>query len=171
MVFPHLALHILAIALTSVEIRTDHACARDRWLSLPRVSYCESDKQISGHPPDVRPGRRRRRVLITLVIAIGLIVVTLISLNLYYSSYSPSATTGILTLRASPPEAVVSLDGKPVGSAANFRQEIAAGDHQVEISADGYQTLRQTVTLAAGAEKSIKFALEPVPLPPPPAGG
>jgi hypothetical protein len=58
-----------------------------------------------------------------------------------------------------------------VGSAANFRQEIAAGDHQVEISADGYQTLRQTVTLAAGAEKSIKFALEPVPLPPPPAGG
>ena len=60
---------------------------------------------------EISAADRVRRALITLVLAIGLIVVTWISLNLYHWSYLPSETTGILPLRASPLEAVVSLDG------------------------------------------------------------
>jgi hypothetical protein len=74
----------------------------------------------------------------------------------------PSAT-GILALRVSPPVAVLSLNGKPAGSAANFRQEVAAGPHDLEISAAGYQSRHETVTVPAGGEKSIEFKLVETP--------
>jgi hypothetical protein len=71
----------------------------------------------------------------------------------------PPPTTGTLTLRVSPPVAVLRLDGKPAGSAADFRQEVSAGSHELEISAAGYQSRRETVTVPAGVEKSMEFAL------------
>ena len=69
------------------------------------------------------------------------------------------AETGILALQGSPPIAVLSLDGKPAGAAANFRREVSAGTHKVEISAEGYETQRETVAVPAGGEKSMVFEL------------
>jgi hypothetical protein len=66
---------------------------------------------------------------------------------------------GSLALQVSPEAAILTIDGKTVGPAAAFRQEIAAGDHEVEITADGYQTLRQTVTVPARGEKNLQLAL------------
>jgi hypothetical protein len=77
----------------------------------------------------------------------------------------PPPTTGILALRVSPPVAALSLDGKPVGPAADFRQEVSAGPHELEISAAGYQSRRENVTVPAGGEKSMELALVK---PPPP---
>jgi hypothetical protein len=54
---------------------------------------------------------------------------------------------------------VLSLDGKPAGAAANFRREVSAGTHKVEISAEGYETQRETVAVPAGGEKSMVFEL------------
>jgi len=71
--------------------------------------------------------------------------------------------TGILALRVSPPVAVLRLDGKPAGSAANFRQEVPAGPHDLEISAAGYQSRQETVTVPAGGEKSMEFKLVETP--------
>jgi hypothetical protein len=71
----------------------------------------------------------------------------------------PPPATGILALRVSPPVAVLSLDGKPAGSAANFRQVVSAGPHDLEISAVGYRTQQETVTVPAGGEKSREFTL------------
>jgi len=73
------------------------------------------------------------------------------------------AATGILALRVSPPAAVLSLDGKPSGPAANFRQKVPAGTHDLEISAAGYQSWQETVTVPAGGEKSMEFKLVETP--------
>jgi len=81
----------------------------------------------------------------------------------------PPPTTGILALRVSPPAAVLKLDGKPVGTAADFRQEIAAGAHELEISAEGYQSRHEAVTVPVSGEKSVELAL--VMVPPPPTTG
>jgi hypothetical protein len=77
----------------------------------------------------------------------------------------PRPTTGVLRLRASPPEAVLDLDGQPAGPAANFRREVAAGPHEIEISAAGYQSRRQTVTVPAGGQESVQVALSRLPQP------
>jgi hypothetical protein len=75
-----------------------------------------------------------------------------------------------LAVHISPPEAVLTLDGKPVGSAADFHQEVAAGIHELEFSAEGYQNRHYTVTVPAGGEKDMELALVIVPPPPPTAG-
>jgi hypothetical protein len=82
----------------------------------------------------------------------------------------PPPPMGTLALRVSPANALLSLDGNKVGSAADFHQEVSAGNHDVEISAEGYQSQRQTVAVPAGAEKNIQIALAKLPPPPPPMG-
>jgi uncharacterized protein YegP (UPF0339 family) len=77
----------------------------------------------------------------------------------------PPQPTGVLALHVSPADAVLTLDGNTVGPAADFRREIAAGNHEVEISADGYQTQSQTLTVPAGGEESVQLALTRLPPP------
>jgi hypothetical protein len=72
-------------------------------------------------------------------------------------------TTGVLSFQGSPDSALVTIDGKKLGSAAAFRQEISADSHQVEISAEGYASQHETVAVPAGGEKSVQFALARLP--------
>ena len=65
-----------------------------------------------------------------------------------------------------PADAVLTLDGTAMGSANDFLQDLSAGTHDIEISAAGYQSRRETVTIAAGAEQPMKIALERPPLTP-----
>jgi hypothetical protein len=123
--------------------------------------------------PDDRPGGRQSKLIVTLVAAIHQrrLIITLVAaialiggvaVPVYYLVY-PRPTTGILELRVSPPVAVLSLDGKPAGPAADFRREVSAGSHDLEISAVGYQSRRETVTVPAGGGKSMEFALVETP--------
>jgi hypothetical protein len=72
---------------------------------------------------------------------------------------------GVLALQVSPNSALLAIDGKKVGPAAAFRQEIATGTHDLEISAEGYQSQRQTVAVPAGGEKNVQVALARLPPP------
>jgi hypothetical protein len=65
----------------------------------------------------------------------------------------PPRTTGTLELDVGTPGAVLTLDGKLVGPAKGFRQEVQAGTHVVEVSADGYEAQRQTIEISAGSDK------------------
>ena len=71
----------------------------------------------------------------------------------------PPPATGSLKLDVTPAEAALTLDGTEMGSATDFREELAAGTHVVEISAAGYQSRRETVTIAAGAEQYMEIVL------------
>jgi hypothetical protein len=81
----------------------------------------------------------------------------------------PSAPMGTLKLDVTPSDAALTLDGTARGSANDFRQELSAGTHLVEISAPDYQSERETVTVTAGAEQPMEIAL--ARLPPPPTTG
>lgn len=87
----------------------------------------------------------------------------------------PRPTAATLELAVVPPEAILKLDGAEVGPAKGFRQDLPAGVHKIELSAQGYQTHQERVTLPPGADRSIEIALLPVattpPPPPPPTTG
>jgi hypothetical protein len=68
-------------------------------------------------------------------------------------------STGILELNVDSVGAILKVDGKEYGSPKGFRQEFAAGTHQLEISAPGYQTRHESVNLPAGRDKSLVFDL------------
>jgi hypothetical protein len=80
----------------------------------------------------------------------------------------PPRTTGTLDLNVATPAARLKLDGKEMGPANGFRQELPAGTHAVEIAADGYKTQKQNVSVKPGDERSLFFELAPVAVVPPP---
>ena len=167
-----------------MQVRRVRRQTKDKGLAIrPEQRYQTIDAFLSdlkrilpNLKPDDRPDDRQSKLIVTLVAAIHQrrLILTLVAaialiggvaVPVYYLVY-PRPTTGILELRVSPPVAVLSLDGKPAGPAANFRQEVSAGTHDLEISAAGYQSRQETVTMPAGGERSMGFTLaETPPLP------
>lgn len=76
-----------------------------------------------------------------------------------------------IRLTAPPKDATVKRDGAAVGAAALATAiPVDPGTHVVEISAPGYRSRRETVTLAAGERREVVVpALVALPAPPPPA--
>lgn len=58
------------------------------------------------------------------------------------------------------PIATVLLDGKPAGSTPLTLNELALGEHTVEVRAPGHHDQRRTITLSAGEKLQLMFALE-----------
>jgi serine/threonine protein kinase len=114
-----------------------------------------------------RQSDRQKKLIVSLV-AIALIVVVAVPMY-FWVNMQPA--TGILALRVSPAVAVLNIDGKPAGQALGFRKELSAGPHALELSAPGYESRRELVTVPAGGEKNIEFALVKPPPPPPPTTG
>lgn len=66
---------------------------------------------------------------------------------------------GKLHVETEPPQAVVSIDGKQVGTAP-FTGEVPPGDHQLEVTNEGYKTVAQELNLEPGQQLSLKLALQ-----------
>lgn len=72
---------------------------------------------------------------------------------------------GSLRVLANVPGAIVSLDGEVLGEAPAAAQDVAPGEHIVEVRAEGYQTAQRTVTIEAGQQRVISVTLEEVVAP------
>jgi hypothetical protein len=79
----------------------------------------------------------------------------------------PPPTKGTLVLAVTPPGAILTLDGKQIGPAKDFRQELSAGAHEIELSAEEYEPIKRTVNIAAGETLQIPLSLAARPPPPP----
>ncbi|HEY7957791.1 MAG: PEGA domain-containing protein [Polyangia bacterium] len=67
--------------------------------------------------------------------------------------------TGKVHIAASQPQAMVAIDGKPVGLAP-LDVELPAGGHQLEVSAPKYNVHRSELVVAAGQNRSLEITLE-----------
>jgi hypothetical protein len=65
------------------------------------------------------------------------------------------ATTGRLSVRTNPPGARVSVDGVVRGAAPVTIDDLAPGEHAVVVAARAGETVKQAVTVAAGAAASL----------------
>jgi hypothetical protein len=70
------------------------------------------------------------------------------------------AHLGRLDVRAQPPGAHISIDGQDV---TQLPVRLAAGPHQLVISAPGYRVLSRRLTVRAGARDRLDLVLEPLP--------
>ena len=82
----------------------------------------------------------------------------------------PPSTKGALVLDVATPGAVLTLDGKEIGPAKDFYQELPAGTHVIETSANGCAPTKQTVTIVAGETLRVPIQLALVPPPQPMKG-
>jgi hypothetical protein len=90
--------------------------------------------------------------------AIGIMGLLLILSCFYYALIEPSPRMGSLNLGVTPPGAILTLDGKQIGPVRDFPQELSAGSHMIEISAEGYEPAKQTIAIFAG--ETLSFALQ-----------
>lgn len=67
---------------------------------------------------------------------------------------------GKLHIETEPPEAVVALDGQQAGTSP-YTGDVAPGEHQLEVSFEGYKTIAQQLQLDPGQQLSLKLALQP----------
>lgn len=74
----------------------------------------------------------------------------------------PQAGGATLRVIASAEGAVVSIDGEVIGPSPASRSDLAAGEHIVEATADGYQRARQTVSLEAGQSRVVSLDMQPL---------
>lgn len=71
-------------------------------------------------------------------------------------------TVGTLNFTVTPPSATVLLDQKPV-PAGTQTLEVAAGKHEVVVSAPGYKDVRETIDVQPGVTSSFNWQLSPAP--------
>jgi len=81
-----------------------------------------------------------------------------------YSGDYRSIATGSIRLRVSPDSAKVYIDGTLMGAASDFsglthHLEVPAGQHQLELRADGYETYQGTVDVDAGRTMTERVTL------------
>ncbi|HJL18481.1 MAG TPA: PEGA domain-containing protein [Sandaracinaceae bacterium LLY-WYZ-13_1] len=72
----------------------------------------------------------------------------------------PQAGGATLRVLASAPGAVISIDGEVIGPSPASRDDLAAGEHIVEATAEGYQRATRTVTVEAGQSRVISLEME-----------
>jgi hypothetical protein len=68
-------------------------------------------------------------------------------------------TVGALIIRTEPSGAAVIIDGMPVGSTPVKVEELAAGKHRLQISAEGYFVKAATVLVRGGTEQEVALQL------------
>jgi hypothetical protein len=71
----------------------------------------------------------------------------------------PTAQTGFVSVAADAPGAEVFVDGQLLGNSPLVNHEIEAGQHTVEVRADGFQSFTTTVNVVAGGTQQINAAL------------
>ena len=82
---------------------------------------------------------------------------------------SPYPTTGTLAITAEQIGAEIIIDGELVGnSPLQPIEEVEPGEHQVQVSMEGYLDDERTVEVVAGEVATVSVTLQPEPPPPPP---
>ena len=69
---------------------------------------------------------------------------------------------GSLALVIDPASAEVKLDGRSIGTGSVTQPSVLAGPHLLELSADGFKPLQQSILIDAGAETRLALHLEPL---------
>lgn len=70
-------------------------------------------------------------------------------------------SVGSVRIFSTTPGAIISLDGEVLGGSPQTK-EVPAGEHIVQVTADGYQSTTQTVVVVAGQQKVVQINLEAV---------
>ena len=76
-----------------------------------------------------------------------------------YTLQSPTPIYGMVKINSTPFDATIKLDGKVVGTTPWQSNEVLVGKHTLELSAEGYETHRETITLTREEPLSLKATL------------
>jgi hypothetical protein len=75
---------------------------------------------------------------------------------------------GVIKILSTPPGAAVLIDGQPAGVTPTGPLEVSAGEHVVELRANGYNDYKEIIAISGGKERIIDASLRFIPTGPSP---
>ncbi|MFW5813743.1 MAG: PEGA domain-containing protein, partial [Fibrobacterota bacterium] len=66
----------------------------------------------------------------------------------------------VLVIQSDPPEASVSIDGKPVGETPYENKRLRPGEHTITLSISGFEPVEKKITLESGGSDTLALAFE-----------
>ena len=142
-------------------IRLRQSDAQLRVSTRPGQAGVTIDGQYRGESPiraELRSGRTYRVQIFKAGYAAHSASVTLKAGETRRVSFDLEALTGLVSVRAEPPEAQLLVDGKPRG-AANQVLELPTRPHQLEIQAEGYAGYRTDIRPRQGLTQEVRVRL------------
>lgn len=76
---------------------------------------------------------------------------------------APKPIYGSLNVESTPVSAMVYIDGKEMGEAPKYLDEILIGDHEVKLTIDGYAVYKEWVVIEKGERAQVKADLRMAP--------
>jgi tetratricopeptide (TPR) repeat protein len=114
----------------------------------------------NGRKPARQPAQIKVRTLmlgLTILILCGSMAFTGAFL---YQYWKPKY--GGLTIKTTPPEALISIDGQSMGVTPLTLSSLLSGSHQIQITKEGYKDLVQQITVIAYTADNLHWNLEPL---------
>ncbi|MCL2878482.1 MAG: tetratricopeptide repeat protein [Acidobacteria bacterium] len=106
------------------------------------------------------PSQIRIRTLIIGLLILAVCAVTGFTAAFLYQYLKPKY--GALTIRTTPDEAMVYVDGKLVGVSPLSIPKLVSGGHEIRITSEGYEDHVQQVRVAPYADDTLHWTLSPV---------
>jgi len=105
-----------------------------------------------------RAKRRRRQMIKVLIAEVGMVVsiiaivvvATLASMGFFVSRDGKIEQSGLIQIHSMPTGASVELDGATLFPRTNLSRSMPAGEHQLKLSRDGYDSWSKTVKMYSG---------------------
>ena len=112
------------------------------------------------HPGEKPPSQIRIRSLIIGLIILAVCAVSGFTAAFLYQYLKPKY--GALTIRTSPDEAMVFVDGKLAGVSPLNIPKLASGGHEIRAAREGYEDFVQQVRVAPYADDTLHWTMSPV---------
>jgi len=122
--------------------------------------YCPSDGSPLGGKASRSPAQIRVRTLMlgfSLLLLCSLIAFTA---AFFYQYWKPKY--GSLTLKTTPPGAMITVDGRLRGASPLTLSNLRSGGHQVKGTKEGYREFVQQVMIMPYATENLHWSLEPI---------
>lgn len=105
-----------------------------------------------------RVRRKRRQAIRALVAEVGMVlsivaivvVATLVAMGFFVGRDGKIEQSGLIQIHSMPTGASVELDGATLFSRTNLSRSMPAGEHQLKLSRDGYDSWSKTVKMYSG---------------------
>ncbi len=139
--------------------------------AMPQPTVAPVPPPVLEPPPpgQVTRGSGKKTLLLVAVVSVVFLIVLAAAAGVLYfvvkkkglKRVPPPAQLVQFEILTTPSGASVSIDGKMMGNAP-LKQDMAAGDHQLEAMLPGYQSAQRTMTLVAGTPASVSLELQPL---------
>ena len=141
------------------------ACPQCGKLYADEFIYCPIHGTALAGDEDMQPGEKPPSQIRIRSLIIGLIILAVCAVSGFTAAFMyqyMKPKYGALTIRTTPNEAMVFVDGKLAGVSPLNIPKLASGGHEIRAAREGYEDLVQHVRVAPYADDTLHWILSPV---------